>query len=76
MPKYYRSESKYLDFKIFIRGKKDATILTTSYLYNFDEKFNSSHDHKISTILAYEKLSLYLNDEIKKLTNGEVPMHQ
>lgn len=65
--RYYRTHSNYLDHKYFIRGKQDIRLTLDSFFFESDPVFSTSHDFKISKILANDLLNVYLEDELKKL---------
>src|SRR5246127_551894 len=62
--KYYRTSSNYLDHKYFVRGKQDLQLSIDSYFFETDTRFSTSHDYKISKILAHDQLQVYLEDEL------------
>jgi hypothetical protein len=61
---YYRSESTYLDDKYFTRNNHDVHLSLDSYFFEPDPLFNTSHDLKLSVILAYDRLELYLKQQL------------
>lgn len=65
--RYYRTGSNYLDHKYFVRGKRDLRLNLDAHTYETDPDFSTSHDFKISTILANDLLQVYLENEITKL---------
>lgn len=65
--RYYRTGSTYLDHKYFVRGKQDIRLNLDSHVYESDPGFCTSHDFKISSILAYDLLQVYLENELMKL---------
>lgn len=65
--RYYRTGSTYLDNKYFARGKHDIRLKLDSFVYEYDPKFCTSHDFKVSTILANDLLQVYLENELNKL---------
>ncbi|MBL7909799.1 MAG: RteC domain-containing protein [Bacteroidia bacterium] len=64
---YYRSNSVFLDEKYFIRGKADLHLILNNGFYNYDPNFNTSHDHMVALIIANDRLTIYIRDEINKL---------
>lgn len=72
--RYYRTESTYLDYKYFIRGKQDIRLNLDAFVYEADPEFSTSHDFKISTILANDLLQVYLENELTKINFQ--PTHQ
>lgn len=65
--RYYRTGSTYLDYKYFIRGKQDIRLNLDAFVYEADPDFSTSHDFKISTILANYLLQVYLENELTKI---------
>lgn len=65
--RYYRTGSTYLDHKYFVRGKQDIRLKLDTYVFETDPDFSTSHDFKISTILANDLLQVYLENEMNKL---------
>lgn len=65
--RYYRTGSNYLDHKYFVRGKQDIRLSLDPHVYELDPEFCTSHDFKISTILANDLLQVYLENELTKL---------
>ncbi|WP_179021837.1 RteC domain-containing protein [Winogradskyella forsetii] len=69
---YYRRGATTLDEEYFIRGKSDLRLPTESYHFFIDEQFSTCQDTTVATIMAYDMLIVYLQQEIKKLqTNTE-----
>ncbi|MCK7591283.1 RteC domain-containing protein [Subsaxibacter sp. CAU 1640] len=69
---YYRRGATTLDEEYFIRGKSDLRLPTESYHFFIDEQFSTCQDTTVATIMAYDMLIVYLQQEIKKLqTNAE-----
>lgn len=66
---YYRSDSIFLDEKYFIRGKADLHLILDENFFNFDTTFNTSHDHVVAKILAYDMLTLHIRNELNKIIN-------
>ncbi|HRP36315.1 MAG TPA: RteC domain-containing protein [Candidatus Dojkabacteria bacterium] len=65
--RYYRTGSTYFDYKYFIRGKQDIRLNLDAFVYEADPDFSTSHDFKISTILANDLLQVYLENELTKI---------
>ncbi|MGZ4055285.1 MAG: RteC domain-containing protein [Bacteroidia bacterium] len=65
--KYYRSESIFLDEKYFTRSKSNLHLVLDHNVFNYDAKFNTSHDQKVAQILANDQLTIYLNNQLNKL---------
>lgn len=66
--KYYRTNSTYLDHKFFLRGKHDIKLSLDTFYFEADHCFATSHDYKVSKIIAYDLIQLYLEDQIYKTT--------
>lgn len=65
--RYYRTGSTYLDHKYFVRGKTDIRLNLDCHIFESDPKFCTSHDFKVSSILANDLLQVYLENELTKL---------
>ena len=68
---YYRTGATYLDDKYFIRGKHDIRLSLDTFFFATNSKFSTSHDYKVSKILANELLRIYLNAELTTLERKE-----
>ncbi|REC60140.1 RteC protein [Chryseobacterium pennae] len=64
---YYRRKATYLDQKYFVRNQFDLKTKIASGLYDYDEKFATSHDHLISQIIANDRLEKYLLKSIAEI---------
>ncbi|MDR0682367.1 MAG: RteC domain-containing protein [Dysgonamonadaceae bacterium] len=64
---YYRSGSTHLDKFYFLRGKHDIQLILDSFYFERDTRFSTSHDFKVSKILANEMLTVYLNNKLLRL---------
>jgi hypothetical protein len=67
---YFRRGAIFLDEEYFIRGKADIRLFPDSLSFFTDDKFSSSHDTTVATIMAYDMLIIYLKREIDKLENN------
>ncbi|MEY8869016.1 RteC domain-containing protein [Meridianimaribacter flavus] len=67
---YYRRGATFLDEHYFVRGKVDIRLFPDTFSFFTDEKFSTSHDSTVATILAYDMLIVYLKTEINKLENS------
>jgi len=70
--RYYRTHSNYLDHKYFVRGKQDIRLTLDSFFFETDPNFSTSHDFKVSNILANDLLNVYLEDKLNKLDMRDV----
>lgn len=68
--KYYRTGSHYLDNKYFIRGKHNIRLTLDSFYLQADHRFSTSHDYKVARILANDRISQFLENQINKLHNN------
>lgn len=68
----YRTGATYLDDKYFLRGKHDIRLSLDTYFFTSDSEFNTSHDFKISKILANDLLEIYLKEELAMLDRKEI----
>ncbi|WP_255572988.1 RteC domain-containing protein [Hanstruepera marina] len=67
---YYRRGATFLDDHYFVRGKIDIRLFPDTFSFFTDNKFSTSHDSTVATILAYDMLIVYLKTEIDKLENS------
>ena len=67
---YFRRGAIFLDEEYFIRGKADIRLFPDSLSFFIDDKFSTSHDTTVATIMAYDMLIIYLKREIDKLENN------
>jgi hypothetical protein len=61
---YIRNNMTYLDDKYFVRGKLDLRLYVDTFIYDADPEFSTSHDYKVSKILANDLLNIYLKSEL------------
>ncbi|MGV8946494.1 MAG: RteC domain-containing protein [Lutibacter sp.] len=66
---YYRRGATFLDEQYFVRGKADLRLHPDSFHFFTDEQFSTSQDNTVATIMAYDMLIVYLQQEIEKLEN-------
>lgn len=66
---YYRRGATFLDEQYFVRGKADLRLHSDSFHFFTDEQFSTSQDSTVATIMAYDMLIVYLQQEIEKLEN-------
>lgn len=66
---YYRRGATSLDEQYFLRGKSDLRTTTDFYNFYVDEDFSTCQDGTVATIMAYDMLIVYLQQEIAKLEN-------
>ncbi|MFP3591317.1 RteC domain-containing protein [Chryseobacterium sp. SIMBA_038] len=64
---YYRRKANFLDYKYFVRNQFDLKSKLETGLYDYDEKFATSHDHIVSQIIANDLLEKYLLTAINNI---------
>jgi len=64
---YYRRGATTLDEEYFIRGKSDLRLPTEFFHFFIDDQFSTCQDTTVATIIAYDMLIVYLQQEIEKL---------
>jgi len=62
--KYYRTNSNYLDHKYFVRGNFDIKLNLDTFFFESDHSFSTSHDYKVSKIIANDLIQVYLEDKL------------
>lgn len=70
---YYRRKATYLDLKYFMRFKYDLDVKLAPDFHNYDERFSTSHDHLIATILAHDQYELFLKKQLQQLKEMPTP---
>ena len=70
---YYRRKATYLDLKYFMRFKYDLDVKLAPDFHNYDERFSTSHDHLIATILAHDQYELFLKKQLQQLKETPTP---
>lgn len=66
--KYYRMNSTFLDDKFFMRGKEDLHFHIENINIHIDPEFSTSQDDMVATIIANDRLEVYLKTELEALT--------
>ncbi len=72
---YYRRKATYLDRKYFLRYQYDLDVKLAMDMHSYDERFSTSHDHLIATLLANDEFELFLKIQLlqlKEITVSEV----
>lgn len=64
---YYRSGATFLDNKYFLRNGQDIHLMPDPQYLVLDTAFHTTHDYIVSELIANEKFSEYLTEELKKL---------
>ncbi len=69
--KYYRTNSSYLDEKLFVRNNHDIKLCLDTRYYQFDPNFSTSHDYMIAKIIANGLIQVYLEDQLYNNQKGK-----
>lgn len=64
---YYRTGAKYLDDKYFVRNRFDIHLPIDTFFFTSDKDFSTTHDFKVSKILANDLLEIYLKEQLALL---------
>ncbi|RDY58592.1 RteC domain-containing protein [Flagellimonas nanhaiensis] len=64
---YYRRGATSMDERYFIRGNRDLRLPPDSFHFLIDDKFSTCQDNTVATIMAFDMLIVYLQQEIGKL---------
>ncbi|GAA3573360.1 RteC domain-containing protein [Snuella lapsa] len=64
---YYRRGATSLDDKYFVRGNSDLRLPPESLHFLIDDQFSTCQDSTVATIMAYDMLIVYLQQEIDKI---------
>lgn len=70
---YYQTGGTYLDDKYFLRHSDKTDLLTEDFVCDRNPDFSTSHDHKVSKILAFENLKKYLLGALADIENSTNP---
>lgn len=68
--RYYRSSASHLDNLYFLRGQTDTEQYLETFNHEFDPRFSTNCDFKVTKILANDMLSAYLMHEIELLNDN------
>ena len=67
---YYKSGSDYLDEYYFIRKETDSWLLLDFEDYQTDPKFTTIYDYRLSKFIAFQQLSVYIQQQLKNLDSS------
>ena len=77
--KYFRSRATNKDFDYFVRNSENNIDVEDCFLVNFDIRLCSSHDYKVSMLIAnnllctfYENKLENLNKNLESITNNSI----
>src|SRR5690606_39261883 len=62
--KYYRSNNSFLNEKMFLRGNHDIKLWLDTYYFQSDHSFCTSHDYKVTKIIANDLIQVYVEDKL------------
>jgi len=65
--RYYRTNSIFLDDKLFVRGREDFHFHQDNPMVYIDPDFSTSMDNLVAEIIANDKLEVYLKTELDSL---------
>jgi hypothetical protein len=65
--RYYRTNSIFLDDKLFVRGREDFHFHQDNPFIYTDPDFSTSMDNLVAEIIANDKLEVYLKTELDSL---------
>ncbi|MEC4049142.1 RteC domain-containing protein [Flavobacterium sp. SUN046] len=66
---YYYSKQTHKDTKYFTRNNSINILHHDNQIINYDFRVSTSHDHLIATILANDKLIIYIENLLENLYN-------
>jgi hypothetical protein len=66
--RYYRTNSIFLDDKLFVRGREDFHFHQDNPFIYTDPDFSTSMDNLVSEIIANDRLEVYLKAELESLS--------
>lgn len=64
---YYRRKATYLDRKYFLRFKYDLDVKLAPDFHSYDERFSTTHDYLVATIIAYDQYEAFLKGQLNLL---------
>ncbi|MBW4361075.1 RteC domain-containing protein [Flavobacterium taihuense] len=64
--RYYRTGNNCLDSTYFTRANCDPKTMLDSFYFQTDPRFNTSHDYKVASILANDKIKVFLEKQMEK----------
>lgn len=73
---YFRRKASYMDRKYFLRYQYDLDVKLAMDLHSYDERFSTSHDHLVATLLANDEFEVFLKSQLhhcKEMTVSEGP---
>lgn len=74
--RYYRSGKTYLDKRCYMRRQEEVAFYSEASQYDRDDTFSTNCDSCVAHVLAYERLMVYLNRELKALQQQQTEQPQ
>ena len=68
---YYKTGGEYMDSNYFIRNSSEPNMLADESYFLSDKKFSTTHDDRVSQLLAFESLAIHIRNEINNLEKHE-----
>lgn len=68
--KYYRTNSTYLDDKLFVRGNHDFKLNLNTYYFESDHRFTTTYDYKLAKIMANDLIQVYIETKLESLNKN------
>ncbi|MDA3613498.1 RteC domain-containing protein [Polluticaenibacter yanchengensis] len=72
--KYYRTNSTYLDDKLFVRGNHDFKLNLNTYYFESDHRFTTTYDYKLAKIMANDLLQVYIETKLESLNKTQLAL--
>ena len=69
--KYFRAGGIYLDHKYFVRDTYDIQLTLDGHIFENDTRFSTTHDFKVTKILAHDRLQVHLENELAYLESRD-----
>src|SRR5690606_19655172 len=70
---YYRSNTSFLDEKMFLRGNHDIKLCLDTGYFQSDLTFSTSHDYKVAKIIANDLIQVYIEDQLYNKDQKDKP---
>ena len=70
--KYYRSNNSFFDEQFFVRGKHDIRLWLDTFYFEADHRFSTSHEYKVTKIIANDLIQVYLEDRLNNINVKKV----
>ncbi|ADQ16007.1 Tetracycline regulation of excision, RteC [Leadbetterella byssophila DSM 17132] len=70
--KYYKMNDTFYDKEYFLRESHKADFIFFDHFFEIDQSFSTTHDYKISRIIANDLIQVYLTDQILRLKQSSL----